>query len=106
MTPTTHIIITTTCNTEVCRDALVQGLVEGKLAACVQVSDIQSHYHWKGKVAHDREFLLTIKTRDALKDKVEAFIKATHSYECPQIVVYPMLAASAEYLTWMDEVTQ
>ncbi len=102
MKPTpTHILITTTCDTPALAKVMAGKLVKAKLAACVQVSTIESHYMWKGRMAKAKEYRLTIKTSAKLLDKVEAFIKANHSYECPQIVALPMLAASREYLEWM-----
>jgi periplasmic divalent cation tolerance protein len=103
---TTHIIVTTTCNTPQVAEAIVTALLAEKLAACVQVSPITSHYTWKGKVAKDTEQLLTIKTRKALLAKVEACIRQHHTYETPQIVAWPLTAGHAPYLTWIDEVTQ
>ena len=44
-------------------EKLSHGLVEKKLAFCVNtVPGIQSTYHWEGKIHTDNEILLIIKT--------------------------------------------
>lgn len=76
-------------------------LVSQKLAACVQMLPIQSCYRWKGKVVHDSEVLLLIKTRSDLYEELEAAILETHSYEVPEIVQVPIERGSANYLQWI-----
>jgi len=84
--------------------ALARRLVEEKLAACVQILDsVESTYRWKGKVENARECLCLIKTRENLFGKVEAAIKALHSYETPEIIAVPVWDGSKEYLQWLDE---
>ncbi|MFZ2587648.1 MAG: divalent-cation tolerance protein CutA [Alphaproteobacteria bacterium] len=102
----THVIVTTTTNTAACTDAIIAALLNNRLVACIQVSAITSHYSWKGKIAHDTEQLLTIKTRKALLNKVEACIRAHHTYETPQIVSWHISHGHAPYFKWIDEVTK
>lgn len=83
---------------------LIDALLAGRLAACVQALPITSYYHWKGAVAADAEYLLLIKTRTALYAQVEACIRAHHAYEVPEIVQVPITAGSAAYLGWIDDV--
>ena len=83
---------------------IAQSLVVKKLAACVQIVDsVESTYRWKGKVESARECLCLIKTRKSLFPKVEAAIKAQHSYETPEIFTIPVVDGSEEYLRWLDE---
>lgn len=105
-TTSAHVIVTTTCDSAAQCKALVDGLLKAKLAACVQVSNVESHYIWKGKREKAAERLLTIKTRKALLKKVEAKIREIHSYDVPQMVAFPIMAGHAPYLSWINEVTQ
>jgi periplasmic divalent cation tolerance protein len=80
-------------------------LLSEKLAACVQIMAIDSRYVWKGKTAHEAEFLLLIKTRSALFDTVTARIAAIHPYETPEIVATPFAAGLPAYFAWIMENT-
>src|SRR5690606_8951037 len=56
------IVITTTSSTDEA-ESLANGLVESRLAACVQIlPQMTSIYSWEGKIEKDEEHLLLIKT--------------------------------------------
>ena len=78
-------------------------IVDAGLAACGQLSEINSVYNFEGKRFNEREILLTLKTRAELFLECERFIKKHHPYKVPQIVATEILAGSAEYLAWIDE---
>src|SRR5579863_1436890 len=61
-------------------------LLTERLAACVQILEIESHYLWKGERKAEPEVMLLIKTRAELFDRTIARIKALHPYETPEIV--------------------
>lgn len=96
-------VVTTTETKEQAR-AIARYLVEEKLAACVQISDvIESTYLWKGKIETAREFMCFIKTSDDLYPQVEAAITKMHTYEIPEIIALPIAKGSQSYLQWLDE---
>ncbi len=81
---------------------LAKGLVEGGLAACVQVlPQMRSIYRWKGEVQDDNEHLLLIKTVAEKFAAVEEYLKANHSYDVPEIVAVPASYVSDGYLKWV-----
>jgi periplasmic divalent cation tolerance protein len=82
---------------------LIDGLLSQRLAACVQSIEISSAYRWKGAVHNDKEVLLLIKTRASLYPQVEAFIKANHNYEVPEIVKVDITGGFPAYLNWITE---
>ncbi|MBI3289211.1 MAG: divalent-cation tolerance protein CutA [Elusimicrobia bacterium] len=83
-------------------DALAQGIVRARLAACVNVvAGVVSHYRWKGRVRRDRESLLVIKTRAAALARLEAWLDANHPYEVPEMIALPIVAGSKPYLSWL-----
>ena len=85
-------------------EALAMQLVEGRLAACVQIGGpITSVYRWKAGVERSDERLLLIKTRRGLFSQLEAAIKAAHPYEVPEIVALELTMAHAPYLAWLEE---
>src|SRR3972149_2055113 len=55
------IVLSTTANAKEA-NRIAKDLVERKLAACVNIVPISSHYRWKGKTGHHRECLIIIKS--------------------------------------------
>ena len=81
-------------------------LVSERLAACVSTVDkISSIFSWNGELCSESELLLVIKTRAELFDKIEAVIKAFHSYNVPEIIALPIITGSKEYLGWIEHET-
>ena len=80
-------------------------LLAEKLAACVQILDMESHYVWKGETVTEPEVMLLAKTRAVLFDSVIGRIKALHPYELPEIVAGPFAAGFAPYLAWIADST-
>jgi periplasmic divalent cation tolerance protein len=83
---------------------IAHALVEGRLAACVNiVPQIQSVYRWKEKVEEAEEWLLLIKTTDEAFGRVRDRIKQIHSYELPESIAFEIQDGSPEYLQWIAE---
>lgn len=99
-------VVQTTIDDEVRAEEIAEALVEQKLAACVQIANVTSHYVWKGAAAKEKEFLLSAKARAADFELVAAAIRALHSYETPEIVAIPVLAGDAAYLDWARRATE
>ncbi len=94
-------VVLTTTDSEEAAKALAALIVAERLAACVQTTPIRSVYRWQGAVRHESEVLLVIKTRVALLDRLEAFVKTHHTYDTPEIVALPIVGGSQEYLDWI-----
>ena len=105
MDPEFGIVLTTVATPDDAR-RLADGLLDQRLAACVQTLAIQSAYRWKGAVQREPEQLLLIKTRAALYPAVEAHLRAHHPYELPEIVRLPIAAGSPDYLRWLAAETE
>ncbi|MBI5596666.1 MAG: divalent-cation tolerance protein CutA [Elusimicrobia bacterium] len=87
-------------------DRLAQGLVGGRLAACVSVlPKAVSTYRWKGKVEKASEALLVIKTRTALMKAVCGFVSKNHPYSVPEVISWPIAHGAALYLKWLKAET-
>ncbi|CAL8109249.1 unnamed protein product [Calicophoron daubneyi] len=101
-----HSVAFVTCPNASVADSIAGGLVSEKLAACVNiVPSVQSVYTWEGKVTRDNEVLLIIKTRSSLADKLNAFVKAHHPYECPEVISMKIESGYPPYLNWISEST-
>ncbi len=99
-------VFTTVDSADTARE-LAQGLVQARLAACVQVvGPIHSVYWWQGQVESAGEFLLLIKTREDLYPRLESWLHEHHPYQVPEILAVPVTRGSAAYLDWMDAVLE
>ena len=95
------IVVLCTVPDEATADELANGLVEERLAACVNaISAVKSFYRWQGKIEIDQEIQLVIKTPKGRFDQLAAWIKANHPYEVPEILAVPAERVSEEYLAW------
>lgn len=100
---TDKIVILSTCGSEEEASKLAHGLVEARVAVCVNiVPGIRSVYQWKGKVEDDGEWLLVIKSRRDLFRRLRALLKKIHSYDVPEMVALPIVDGAEAYLGWMD----
>ena len=81
-------------------------LLAEKLAACVQLMEIESHYVWNSETRHEPEVTLLAKTRTELFARAIARIKALHPYETPEIVAQNFSAGFAPYLDWIEAETR
>ena len=82
-----------------------RALVDGRLAACVNVvkTPVESIYRWKGSVDTAKEFLLIIKTSRARFAAVAKAVKRLHSYDVPEVIALPIEKGSRDYLAWLAE---
>ncbi len=94
-------VFTTTNNLEEAR-ALARSAVERNLAACVQISEIESFYVWKGSVQNEKEFRLLFKTTGERYPALEAAIRERHSYELPAIYALALEHTYAPYAAWIE----
>lgn len=84
---------------------LVQAVLEQRLAACVQVEPITSHYRWQGALHEESELRLVCKTLPAVVPTLLALLRAQHPYQLPQLVVQA-LQASQDYADWVRQETR
>lgn len=98
-----RVVLTTAGSQEEARK-IAHGLVERRLAACVNIAGpVESVFRWQGKVETEPEVLLVIKTTAAAFERVRDAIKELHSYELPECVMLSVEDGSAAYLNWIGE---
>jgi periplasmic divalent cation tolerance protein len=83
--------------------AIANMLVERKLAACVQISPIESVYSWEGSVQTEDEYRVFAKTTEERYTDVEAAIRELHSYELPAIYAISLSQVFDPYADWVAE---
>ncbi|AWP05206.1 putative protein CutA -like isoform 2 [Scophthalmus maximus] len=72
----THSAAFVTCPNDTVAKELARGIVERKLAACVNiVPSITSVYEWQGKIEEDNEVLLMIKTRSSKVPALAEYVR-------------------------------
>ena len=95
------IVLTSTSTTKEA-ERIANGLVEARLAACVQIlPNMTSIYRWEGKIENESEHLMLIKTLPEEFEAVERFINENHSYDTPEIVALTAERVSSGYLNWL-----
>jgi periplasmic divalent cation tolerance protein len=78
-------------------------LIEGRLAACVQIQDgVHSIYRWDGRVCKGEEVLLSAKTVADKWVEISSFIKSHHPYDLPEVVAYAPEKYEAHYGKWVE----
>ena len=95
------IVILCTAPDEAVAETLARGLVDARLAACVNaIPGVRSFYRWKGKIESDSEVQLLIKTQPAHFDEITKWLEEHHPYETPELVALPAARVSNTYLQW------
>lgn len=86
---------------------IARRLVEGRLAACVNiVRNIRSIYAWQGSVEDEAEVLLIAKSTKALFGELSQTVKELHSYDVPEVIALPIVDGSEAYLQWLQSSTK
>ena len=93
-------VMTTTDSLEEAK-RIAHVLVERRLAACAQVSPIESVYVWQGEVQEATEYRLFIKTRDDRYAEVESAICELHSYDLPAVYSIDLSHVYPPYADWV-----
>ncbi len=81
------VVIQTTCSNDEEARKIAKILIEKKLAACVQMSEIESFYMWQDEFCNDKEVLLNIKTKKKTSKKFKAKLKNYIAMMCQKLYV-------------------
>jgi len=100
---TNNIIVFSSCGSAEEAERLARKLLEGRLAACVNViMQMRSYYWWKGNIETSRECLLVIKTSRDKFDQLRPVLESAHSYELPEVLALQVIDGSPDYLAWLE----
>ncbi len=100
------ILVLCTAPDETVGAELARGLVEARLAACVNlIPGVRSFYTWQGKLEDDNEVQLFVKTRESRFDAVNDWLQNAHPYDVPEVLALPITAGAGSYLKWLREQT-
>lgn len=105
--PTDALLVLSTCPDADSGQRLARSLVEGHLAACVNlVGPVTSVYRWRDAIETAGEMLLVIKTTADRYPALEEGLRAAHPYEVPEIVAVPVQRGLNDYLEWVRSCTE
>lgn len=100
-------VVLSTCPNEDSASELAGGLIEARLAACVNIlPQVRSVFRWRGEVQVEAEVLMVIKTTANRTAELEAWLLEHHPYDVPEVLVLPVEGGSRAYLDWLTEETQ
>jgi periplasmic divalent cation tolerance protein len=101
-----YVIVLTTLPADADGAAFARGLVEERLAACVNLlAPMESIYRWDGNIEMESERQLVIKTS---RERVVALwdrVRELHPYDVPEFLVLPIVDGNDAYLRWVGEST-
>ncbi len=98
-----HIIVLMTTATKKEAENIARSLLNQRLTACANiVGPVSSLFWWKEKISQENEFLVLMKTRLDLFEKLATTIKQMHSYEVSEIIAVPITKGERSYLEWLS----
>lgn len=104
---TDYVIVMTTLPADADAGEFSQALVEERLAACVNLlAPMESIYRWEGRVDHDAERQIVIKTSRHRVNALWERIRELHPYDVPEFIVLPIVDGSDAYLRWVGDSTR
>jgi periplasmic divalent cation tolerance protein len=102
-----YVVVLTTVPGEADGLALARALVDERLAACVNLlAPMDSLYRWEGKIEHETERQVIIKTS---RDRLAALwdrVRELHPFEVPEFIVLQIADGNEAYLRWIGESTK
>jgi periplasmic divalent cation tolerance protein len=101
-------VVLVTCATLEEARKMARGVVEKRLAACVNIVThaVESFYSWEGKLENSSEYMLMMKTSEERLEDLQKEVLALHSYDTPEFIVLPIVAGSEVYLKWLGDSTE
>ena len=84
---------------------VISRLLGEKLVASCQMVESNSKWNWKQEMEESKEYLVFMKTKKSLQEKIYEVIKEIHSYDCFEFAVFDLNSCNKEYLNWIDTET-
>jgi len=101
----TALLMISTAPTEREARRIAKTLVEGRLAACVNIIPrVNSFFYWEGKFCSEKEAMILIKTTPQKSKIIINKIKEIHSYKVPEIVFLEVDGGEKNYLEWVNKI--
>ena len=99
------VVITTPNKEEAVK--IVRILLKERLIACANIlGPVSSLFWWQGKIDEENEFLVFMKSRKSLFERISERVTEIHSYDVPEIILLPIIEGSPPYLDWLRDSLQ
>ena len=99
---TDYVVVLITTSNKQEAEKIVQHVLNDKLIACANiVGPVTSIFRWSGNFERAEEYLVLMKSRKDLFERLVEAVKTTHGYEVPEILALPIVEGSADYLEWL-----
>ena len=99
------VVITTPNKEEAVK--IVRILLKERLIACANIlGPVSSLFWWQGKIDEENEFLIFMKSRKSLFERISERVTEIHSYDVPEIILLPIIEGSPPYLDWLRDSLQ
>jgi periplasmic divalent cation tolerance protein len=96
------IIVIVTASSKLEAEKISNVLLEERLIACANIiGPVCSLFYWLGKKETVDEFMIFMKTRSDLFERLSERVKSLHSYEVPEILAIPVTVGLKSYLDWL-----
>ena len=99
------IVVITLCDNIDIAHKIQDELLNKKIVAGCQISEVESTYYWNGAIEKAHEYRLEMRTREDLFFDIQRVIKGIHNYEVPEISYYEIKGGSKDFLEWIDKET-
>lgn len=99
-----YIIVTTICDKKEIADKIINTLLDKKLVAASQTTEINSKYLWNDAIEISKEIKIELRTKLSLYKEIEDVIKSIHDYEVCEVSYYE-INGSKEFLDWIKDST-
>ena len=101
---TDKVVVLMTCKNTKEAVRISRCLLDKHLIACANlIPQVRSLYHWKGKLADEKECLVLLKSTRELMPALRIEVEKQHSYSVPELIALPIIDGSPNYLNWLDE---
>jgi len=96
------LVLVTTANKQEA-EKIANHLLNDKLIACANIfGPVTSLFQWSGNVNHAEEYLMVMKSKKDLFERLTEAVKTIHSYEVPEILAFQVTDGSRTYLDWLQ----
>ena len=97
------VVLVTGSNARECT-RIARSLLDKRLIACANlIPQVRSLYHWKGKIADEKECLMLLKSSRELFAALQSEVEKLHSYSVPEVIALPIIDGASNYLNWIGE---
>ncbi len=100
-----YVMIKTSFESEEEAYNMVKMLLSNGLIVSGQIKEHRAVYKWEGEICDENEFELLCFTRGLLYERVERYLLEHHSYDCPEILCFPIINTSVSFGQWILEGT-